>query len=96
MTSKLEQIAKRDDEDIVWLMSSIVGRRIMNRILTLSAFDQLSMTGNSHTFFNEGKRSVGQPFYQTILHHCPKNFIEMLEEAKRNANEIQELSGVNE
>jgi len=95
-TTKAEARAKalsdRDDADIVWLMKTEQGRRIMNRILSVSGFENLSMTGNSYTFFNDGKRAVGQPFYQAALHLCPQSFVEMIEEAKRETKLTQELT----
>jgi hypothetical protein len=88
---RAKQLADRDDQDILWLMSTPQGRRIMNRILTVSGFESLCMTGNGYTVFNDGKRAVGQVFYQAMLHLCPEAFIEMLKEAKHEVKETEEL-----
>jgi hypothetical protein len=89
---RAQQLSQRDDNDIIWLMKTPEGRRIMNRILTTSGFESLCMTGNSYTFFNDGRRSVGQPFYQSVLNLCPHAFIEMLKEAKSEVKETEELT----
>lgn len=90
--ARAKQLAARDDADILWLLSTPQGRRIMNRILTVSGFENLVMTGNGYTMFNDGKRAVGQHFYQAMLHLRPEAFVEMLKEAKREIQETEELT----
>lgn len=46
-------------DDIAWLMSEQRGRRIMYRLLEMTSVFKSSFTGNSQTFFNEGRRAVG-------------------------------------
>jgi hypothetical protein len=90
--ARAKQLQDRDDADILWLLSTPEGRRIMNRILTVSGFESLCMTGNGYTMFNDGKRAVGQHFYQAMLHLRPEAFVEMLKEARREVQETEELT----
>ena len=46
-------------DDIAWLMSEKRGRRLMFRMLEMCSVYRSSFTGNSQTFFNEGRRAVG-------------------------------------
>jgi len=47
------------DEDLRAVMSTAAGRRVMWYVLSLGRVFNLSMTGNSMTFFHEGRRSLG-------------------------------------
>lgn len=55
------RLLRRENEldDIAWLMSEERGRRIMFRLLEMCSVYRSSFTGNSQTFFNEGRRAVG-------------------------------------
>lgn len=50
---------ERELDDVAWLMSEDRGRRFMFRILELAMVYRSSFTGNSQTFFNEGRRIIG-------------------------------------
>jgi hypothetical protein len=41
-------------------------------------------TGNSTTFFNEGKREVGLPIMAELTEHFPDEYLLMAKEAKQN------------
>jgi hypothetical protein len=59
----LEEQNKRDQERILndWckVLSHPEGRRTVWRLISECGVYQSSMTGNAHTFFNEGKRVIG-------------------------------------
>lgn len=57
----LEQKAKDEDLARAYHMMSKVadGKRVLWDIMSFCGVFQLSMTGNSYTYFNEGKRQVG-------------------------------------
>lgn len=65
--SKQEHFAKlmqaeirRKDEESLWeILRSESGRWFLMRLLDLTKVNQTCFTGNSHTFYNEGKREVG-------------------------------------
>lgn len=74
----------QDMQDIEWLMSSVKGRRIMARIQGMCGMWSTSMTGNSMTYYNEGRRSVAIELTNDILIACPERFTTMLTEFNRN------------
>lgn len=67
-------------EDFKWLMGSKRGRRIVWRLLEKTRVYQDSMTGNSHTFYNEGRRSIGLMLMAQINENCLPEYIMMLNE----------------
>lgn len=79
-----EQKARLDREqyesDFNWLMGNAQGRRLMQGWLKKTGVYEQSFTGNSETFFKEGRRSVGLDLLGAINTLCPSNFITMLEE----------------
>lgn len=66
--------------DTKWLMKDKRGRRLMWRWLGRCRVFQLSYTGNSQTFFNEGQRNVGLRFLDEIMTHCPEDYVLMMQE----------------
>lgn len=84
-TARLEalqqQVHKRDQEDIKWLMSSQGGRRIMWGLLGRAGVFRSSFTGNSTTFFNEGQRNLGLIYLNLINEFCPDQYVTMAREA---------------
>ena len=73
--------------DLKWLMSSKQGRRLMWRWLGEAGVFRSSFTGNSETFFKEGKRSFGLFLLSEIGAHCPESHVEMMNEARAKTNE---------
>ena len=71
---------RRYEGDIKWLMSDKRGRRIMHAVLAETGLYQLSFTGNSETFFREGRRDVGLKLLATIERLSPDGYIKMLQE----------------
>lgn len=88
-----EQERLRSEEDIAdlrWLMSQPRGRRIAWGLLSRAGVFRISMTGNSWTFFNEGKRSLGNELLADINDYCPEQYPVMVAEA--NTRKIEEVS----
>jgi len=67
-------------EDIKALMSTESGRRFVSRLMAMAGFYRCSFTGNSTTFFNEGKRAIATEVYADIQSFCPEQYPQMLEE----------------
>ena len=67
-------------EDIKALMSTELGRRFMARLTAATGFYQDLFTGNSTTFYNLGRRSIGVLLIAEITVHCPEQYPRMLEE----------------
>jgi hypothetical protein len=74
--------AQVEAADFKWLMSSEQGRRVASRLVGEAGIFQTSFTGNSETFFREGKRSMGLFLVAQIMDHAPEMFALMLSEAR--------------
>ena len=69
-----------DKADLEWLMSSPRGRRIIWRVLTATGLYVSSFTGNSETFFREGKRAIGLELQGKVAKAAPRDFQTMMQE----------------
>jgi hypothetical protein len=70
----------RDEGDLKWLMSDKRGRRVIWRLLESTGLYQSSFTGNSETFFREGRRDVGLKLLATVQDVTPDGFMLMMKE----------------
>lgn len=77
----------RYDDDFEWLMQSPRGRRLMWAWLSECGVYTTSFTGNSTTFFNEGRREIGLKRMADIHRVCPNEYVRMINEAQAEANE---------
>lgn len=66
------------------VMNSEDGRAFVWRILSSAGVYRTSMTGNSYTFFNEGRRSLGLELMADI-HEMPEQYHLMIREAQDRA-----------
>ena len=67
--------------DWKWQMSTKQGRRVVWRLLGEAGVFRSSFTGNSETFFREGKRALGLHMLEQIQTHCAETFGLMQQEA---------------
>jgi hypothetical protein len=67
-------------EDFKWLMSHKQGRRIVWRILEQAGVYRQTFTGNSETFFREGKRSIGLFVLAEVHEVSADAYVSMLKE----------------
>lgn len=58
---------ERELDDVAWLMAQPRGRRFVYRLLTMSNVFSSSFTGNSETFFNEGRRVIGTTLIKDLV-----------------------------
>lgn len=70
--------------DWKWLMSSKQGRRLVWGLLAETGIYQSSFTGNSETFFREGRRDIGLKVLAKIHATGPEAYVQMLTESKAN------------
>lgn len=67
MSRRSEQRAKRAEkqwaEDLKWLLAAPQGRRIVANIISLAGLAASAFTGNSMTFYNQGR----QDFVRTLI-----------------------------
>lgn len=75
---------KQEVEDFKWLVAHKQGRRILWRLLSMSGVFRTSMTGNSNTFFNEGRRDVGLQLLAEVNEHSLDAYVLMLKESKHD------------
>ena len=55
----LQELHRLDQGSLMSLLKNKEGRWFLMRLLDATGINANSFTGNSHTFFNEGKRQVG-------------------------------------
>lgn len=59
--------ARRDKEALLDLLGSESGRWFLMRMLDVTKVNSMCFTGNSKTFYNEGRRDVGVGIIKSIL-----------------------------
>jgi hypothetical protein len=74
--------AERADKDFRAIMESPYGRRFIARTLNACGFQRSSFTGNSTTFFNEGRRSIALELWADINRVAPDLYVQMLNDAQ--------------
>ena len=82
--AKAEAARQRQVEanDIKWLMSTKQGRRVVWRLLSEAGIYRTSFTGNSETFFREGKRQMGLFLVAEVHTHATDAYPLMVQESK--------------
>jgi hypothetical protein len=87
---RLERAAEakrqRDVEDFKSLMKLKEGRRFVWRLLSETGVYHSSFTGNSETFFKEGRRSIGLILIGELHTICPELYAVMVEEHQQDDN----------
>jgi hypothetical protein len=78
----LERKELQRREDLKWILSTQQGRRFIWRLLGDCGVFRISMTGSSYTFFNEGKRSIGNALYADVLGADDEAYLKMRKEAQ--------------
>jgi hypothetical protein len=78
--TKASLLKQQKDEDMKKLLSEAFGRRIMWRMLERCGIYKTSFTGNSTTFFNEGRRAVGLEILEEIIASSPTSYTLMQSE----------------
>lgn len=72
--------ARQWARDLRDVMSTPPGRRLVWEILEFTAPMSCSFTGNSGSFFLEGKKSVGQWLYRQVEEECFDLYVEARQE----------------
>lgn len=63
----VKEQARRDKEALLDLLGSESGRWFLMRMLDVTKVNSMCFTGNSKTFYNEGRRDVGLGVIKSIL-----------------------------
>jgi len=87
---KTDKRMEREDNDVKKLLTFVEFRRFVWRVLTYTGMYKTSFTGNSTTFFNEGKRGVGLFVLGVIMRASPMSFAQMQQEfySERTSEEL--------
>lgn len=73
------ELSKNEDA-FKYVMGDVRGRNFVWNVLTYAGIFLDSFTGNSHTDYNEGRRSLGLKLITVLEEVCPKEFITMWHE----------------
>ena len=78
----------RDDEvaDLQAVLNLDGGRRLLWRLLERAGIYKTSFTGNSETFFKEGRRDMGLFLLNEIQEADPDAYLKMIKENKEESN----------
>ena len=83
-------IAGKDKAALEWLLDNSNGRWFLARLMQQEGLTAGSFTGNSATFYNEGRREVVVGIYQSIKTQLGLRGIKLLHQAQEEMMEYQE------
>lgn len=79
---KQRDLAKREIDDIKFVMDSEQGRRVVWGLLTKGQVFGTCFNVEPHiTAFNEGQRNLALILFQRVMAHCPDQYLKMAAEA---------------
>lgn len=81
---KVKYGREQELNDVRSILATREGLRFMWRYLTECGIFKTSFTGNSHTFFMEGRRDVGLRLLADVNEADPEAYFRMLSEDKKN------------
>ena len=83
--ANIEEIKRKEREkeieDLKKVLSLVEGRRLLWRLMGKAGVFHTSFTGNSTTFFNEGKREIGLLILNEVMNASPGHFTQMQNES---------------
>lgn len=71
---------KQRVKDIEWMLKHEQGRRILFDLIEGTRAFETSFTGNSGSYFNDGRKSVGLEFFHEVMGISPESFTLMWNE----------------
>ena len=97
-----ERLQSREIEqrikDIKWMLEHEQGRRILFDLIEGTRAFETSFTGNSGSYFNDGRKSVGLEFFHEVMGISPESFTlmwnehqERLQQRERELAESEDL-----
>jgi hypothetical protein len=87
-TERAKRKAKRDLDDLKWLLDDARGRRFYASMLDYCQVLHEPTPGNdSLTNFNNGKKSLGVKLFVKMLDNYPEAFMRMINEATSEARQ---------
>src|SRR5580765_3347308 len=70
----------KNEDAFRYVMGDVRGRNFVWHLLSSTGLYDDSFTGNSSTFYNEGKRAIGLRLIADLENVCPQEFIAMWHE----------------
>lgn len=87
---KANQEREEDKESFQRVLNTKEGRWFLMRILDIAGYKSRSFTGNSQTFYNEGKRAVGIELIEKVMFLLEKDGFNLHQLAEKEYIEFQE------
>lgn len=84
-----EEITRQDTEAYKYMLSDPRGRWFLMRLFDCTYLNSTTYTGNSQSFFNEGKRAVGVNVYRKIVDLLGMDGINFRQLAEREYIKVQ-------
>lgn len=75
-----EQGRQQRDDDLRTLLDMPAGRRVIFALIGDTGTFDTSFTGNSGSFFNDGRKSVGQALFHEVMRLDSERFTQMWQE----------------
>lgn len=74
------QQAEQREEDLRWLLDHERGRRVLFALIDGAGTFDTSFTGNSGSFYKDGRKSVGLDLFKEVMALEPERFTQMWQE----------------
>jgi len=87
---------RQADNDMAAVLKAPAGRRVLMRVIDETGVFLRSFTGDSETFFREGRRSVGLDLVETIERVQPGAFATLQQEALALRMQLETISQTGE
>lgn len=82
-----DEARRQHEEDLKWLLADPRGRRLYWNLMSDCGVFRSSFTGNSATFFNEGRRDVGLKLLADLTDICPQMYVVMVQEQQEDSDD---------
>ena len=86
-----KRLADERKSDLEWMLLNERGRRILFRLIEDTRSFEVSFTGNSGSYFNDGRKSVGLELFHEVMGISPESFTLMWNEHMQAVAEQQSL-----
>lgn len=84
------EMVNKDTAVMQWMLENPQGRYFLQRIFDICNLTGATFTGNSATFFKEGRRSVGCELYEMVRSRLGKKGLGLLHQAKMEMMDFEE------
>ncbi len=90
--SRNQRAAQRQaDRDLLAMLDNPAGRRVLMRVIDSAGVFVRSFTGNSETFYREGRRAIGLDLVEHIERVRPGSFAALQTEALALREQLEQI-----